>query len=211
METETHKDERKLLERAIMFNDAVYAIALTLMVLEIKLPEFENTASIDMMGMQLQHMSPKFWAFLLSVVLVGGNWISSVRIQQTMVRAKYNTLGYLVGYLIFISLMPFCCNMVGSYPDNAYSFIVFGVVMQLMIVNAYFFVKHCIKEDLYHPKADMLEILKLQKIIPVMFLFICAVEASAFYNPKIAYALFLVYNLAPFVLTNSLRVKHEKE
>ena len=82
--------------------------------------------------------------------------------------------------------------------------------MQLMIVNAYFFVRHCIKEQLFHAKADMIEILKLQKVIPVMFLFICAVEASAFYNVKIAYVLFLLYNLAPFVLTNSLRVKHEE-
>ncbi len=84
----------RLLERTSMFNDAVYAIALTLLVLEIKLPEREIGNSPHEMIEALKLLSPKLLAFLLSVISVGGRWLSSVNLQRTLKGAD-------IGYVIY--------------------------------------------------------------------------------------------------------------
>src|SRR5438876_642417 len=99
-----------------MFNDAVFAIALTLLVLELRLPENISGSSIREMWHSLVLMAPKFSAFLLSAILVGGNWISSVNLQRMLVRYDAGFIVDLVLYLIIISIMPFCSNLIGSYP-----------------------------------------------------------------------------------------------
>src|SRR5205823_2206149 len=129
--TEHEKDNRKVLERIVMFNDAVFAIALTLLVLEIRLPEGINGGSALAMWHALKEMEPRFLAFLLSAALVGGNWISSINIQRLLVRTDSTMIIYMVIYLVIIALMPFCCNIIGSYPDNPVSYVIFGAISEL--------------------------------------------------------------------------------
>ncbi|MFN8331908.1 MAG: TMEM175 family protein [Saprospiraceae bacterium] len=63
----THQD----LERVKMFSDAVFAIALTLLVLELKIPDDMHLNDSHAMWKGLREMMPQFKAFLLSAVLVG--------------------------------------------------------------------------------------------------------------------------------------------
>jgi len=56
-----HKKEFQL-ERIILFSDAVFAIAITLLVLEIKVPEIEGNTDQDLLN-TLLHLTPKFVGF----------------------------------------------------------------------------------------------------------------------------------------------------
>lgn len=208
--TEEEKVSRKLLERIIMFNDAVYAIVLTLMVLELKLPENSSCRTVADMWNCLKEISPKLLAFLLSVVLVGGNWISSVNIQRTQVRADAKYLVYQVIYLSIIALTPFTCSLIGNYPDNPMSYLVFGSVIDLMIFNSIFYFRHCRKKNLFHEDADINAIKKLEKTIMILALFVVAIAATAFFSTKLSFTLFLAYNLFPFFITKSLRLQHKQ-
>ena len=104
-----------------MFNDAVYAIVLTLLVLELKFPEHLKLDTSDQMIHGFNEMLPKLLAFLLSILTVGGAWISSVNIQRQIVKADITLMVYMVIYLSLISLTPFICNIVGSFPSNPIS------------------------------------------------------------------------------------------
>ncbi|MDB5228407.1 MAG: hypothetical protein JWN78_2600 [Bacteroidota bacterium] len=197
---------RKLLERITMFNDAVYAIVLTLMVLDLKLPENASCTTVAAMWHSLRELSPKLLAFLLSVVLVGGNWISSVNIQRTQVRADSKYLVFTVIYLSIIALTPFTCHLIGNYPDNPLSYLVFGGVMDLMIINSIFYFRYCRKQNLFHEDANLKEIKKLEKIIIVLGFFVVAIATTSFLSTKLSFCLFLAYNLFPFFITKSLRI-----
>ena len=62
------------LERIILFSDAVFAIAITLLVLEIKVPEIEGHTDIDLLN-TLLHLTPKFIGFFVSFFVIGQNWV----------------------------------------------------------------------------------------------------------------------------------------
>lgn len=206
---EHEKDSRKLLDRIVMFNDAVYAIALTLLVLELKLPEGKQLNSSSEMIHYLREMTPRFMAFALSVAMVGGNWYSAINIQRTMVRADKGLVVFIIIYLVIIAIMPFCCNLIGSYPNNPISFVVFGIVLIMLILNALFFMKHCRKNKLYHDDVDLPELLKLEKSMPLITLLVIGMVAVAFYSTTISFYMLLIYNLLPFILTKSLRINHK--
>ncbi|MFN8280277.1 MAG: TMEM175 family protein [Saprospiraceae bacterium] len=197
----THQD----LERVKMFSDAVFAIALTLLVLELKIPDDMHLNDSHAMWKGLREMMPQFKAFLLSAVLVGGNWISLMNLHRIMVKVDFFFLADLVLYLVIISLIPFCCELIGKYPDNPVSFIIFGGLCELLVVNAYFFIRHCRLKHLFHPEADLQEVKFLEKSLIVVSILLAIMIWIAFYSTNLSFFLFLVYNLIPFFVTRKLK------
>ena len=201
------KGNNKDLDRAVMFNDAVFAIALTLLVLELRLPEGLKLNSAADMWHSLKEMMPKFLAFILSAVLVGGNWISVMNVQRIVARMDLFFVADLVLYLIIISLIPFCCYLIGTYPENPMSFVVFGVVCELLVVNSYFFIRHCRLRNLFRPDADLREIKRVEAALWIIFILLAVMMVLAFYSTRLSFVLFLLYNLIPFFVTQRLKIK----
>src|ERR1041385_4008430 len=78
MSNTLHNELRKefQLERLILFSDAVFAIAITLLVIEIKIPEIpRNVVTDDKLGEKLLELIPKFIGFFISFLLIGQYWI----------------------------------------------------------------------------------------------------------------------------------------
>src|SRR6185436_5665320 len=77
MNNQLHNELRKefQLERLILFSDAVFAIAITLLVIEIKIPEIPRPIVTDhLLGERLLELIPKFVGFLISFLLIGQYW-----------------------------------------------------------------------------------------------------------------------------------------
>jgi uncharacterized membrane protein len=198
--TEEQSENQKTLTRIVTFTDSVYAIALTLMAFNLQLPNFENSNSFSEMLYQLQLISSKFSAFLLSALIIGSNWIGSVHLQRSVEKTDRGYIIYVLINVVIIALLPFCCYLIGSYPKNPMSFVVFCSVNGLFMINGYFIYNHLFRNKLIHPKADFEEIKKLHKAIPFLFLFMVIIACLAFINTNISFILFLLYSLFPFFL-----------
>ncbi|HVF97338.1 MAG TPA: TMEM175 family protein [Flavisolibacter sp.] len=104
------------LERMILFSDAVFAIAITLMALEIKVPEVaKEVVSDHALTEKLAELIPKFVGFLVSFFVIGIYWV-----------VHHRTFGYVVGYnqrllwlnllfLLAVVLMPFSSGFYSAY------------------------------------------------------------------------------------------------
>ena len=93
------------LERLVFFSDAVFAIAITLLVIEIEIPHLDgNTATA---WTALWHLAPSFFGFVLSFLVIGRFWIGHHN-AFTMIDHYDGRLAWPnMLLLMLIALMPF--------------------------------------------------------------------------------------------------------
>ncbi len=104
------------------FSDGVMAIIITIMVLELKVPEHDNWAA-------LQPMLPTFLCYLLSFVFVGIYWNNHHHLYQAAERVNGPTLWANHHLLFWLSLIPFATAWMGENHFSATPTALYGVVL----------------------------------------------------------------------------------
>lgn len=95
------------LERLIFFSDAVFAIAITLLALEIQLPVEATNLSDRQLFENLMSIWPKYLSFFISFMVIGNFWIAHHRRYRYIV--SYDTRLLLINLLVLMSIafIPF--------------------------------------------------------------------------------------------------------
>ena len=106
------------LERLVFFSDAVFAIAITLLVIEIHAPDLARTASDAEHWEALSHLIPSFAGYLISFALVGAFWMSHHRYFALTARYRPRILPWHMGLLATIAFMPFTTAYLSANMDQ---------------------------------------------------------------------------------------------
>lgn len=117
MSTPLHNELKKefQLERLILFSDAVFAIAITLLVIEIKIPEVHTDVSDKALLHELKHMIPRFIGFIISFLFIGLYWTIHHRMFGYVTAYDKTLLRLNLFFLFFIALMPFSTGFYSEY------------------------------------------------------------------------------------------------
>lgn len=84
------------------FSDGVFAIAITLLVLEIKVPP-----SGSALGKELLSLWPSYFAYAVSFIVIGAIWINHHAMFDQIVRADHKLLLLNTLHLMLIAFLPF--------------------------------------------------------------------------------------------------------
>lgn len=104
------------LERLILFSDAVFAIAITLLVIEIKIPEIHHDDVTEQSLLQgLVHLIPKFIGFIVSFLVIGLYWTVHHRHFGYVVNYDNKLLWLNLFFLLAVALMPFSTGFYSEY------------------------------------------------------------------------------------------------
>jgi uncharacterized membrane protein len=104
------------LERLILFSDAVFAIAITLLVIELKIPEIPGQLVTETKLLEsLANLIPKFVGFLVSFFIIGLFWTVHHRMFAYVVDYNRNLLWLNLMFLLFVVLMPFSTGFYSEY------------------------------------------------------------------------------------------------
>jgi uncharacterized membrane protein len=106
------------LERLVFFSDAVFAIAITLLVIEIHAPDLPRTATDAEHWAALKHLGPSFAGYLISFALVGAFWMSHHRYFALAARYRPRILGWNMALLATIAFMPFTTAYLSANMDQ---------------------------------------------------------------------------------------------
>ena len=111
------QEQEKETGRIEAFSDGVYAIAITLLVLDIKVPALEEAESIGLWAALMERL-PNFIAFAVSFFFILVMWINHHRLFTAIRRADNNLL-ILNGLLLFgISFVPFSTALLAEHIDH---------------------------------------------------------------------------------------------
>jgi uncharacterized membrane protein len=104
-------------QRIEAFSDGVFAIAITLLIIEIGVPHLDG-------GESLQHalgdLWPQYGAYVLSFVMIGIYWANHHAFFKLFVRTDHVFLMLNVFFLMCIAFLPFPTAVLGEYLDNAH-------------------------------------------------------------------------------------------
>jgi uncharacterized membrane protein len=117
--------------RVEAFSDGVFAIIITLLVLEIKVPHIEHHDSVAELLKSLWGLAPKFVSWIISFLIVCVIWINHHRLLES-IKAVNNPLIWLnANLLLWCSFIPFPTALMGDYVHNPLAVFFFGIVMSL--------------------------------------------------------------------------------
>jgi uncharacterized membrane protein len=112
--TAPHEDQLGL-ERIVFFSDAVMAIAITLLAVDIRVPEIARNLAAAELPLQLQAMAPKFTSFILSFAIIGVYWLAHHRYFVYIIRHDIGLILLNLLFLFFIVILPFVTGLLENY------------------------------------------------------------------------------------------------
>lgn len=121
-------EENLGLERVVFFSDAVIAIAITLLAIDIQLPP---VSSSDRLVPALLDLWPRYLSFAISFLVVGSYWMAHHRMFR-MVRRYDGQLLWLNNlFLLCVAFVPFSTGVIGEYGDEPSAAIFYTIVIAL--------------------------------------------------------------------------------
>jgi uncharacterized membrane protein len=123
-------------ERMETFSDGVIAIIITIMALELKMPEGEGIAS-------LWGVLPTFLAYLLSFVYLGIYWVNHHHMLRVTQHVNGKILWANLHLLFWLSIVPAATSWLGDHPRATVPTAVYAATM-LMPAIAYYILQNAI-------------------------------------------------------------------
>lgn len=135
-------------ERLIALTDAVLAIIMTILILELEKPE---TPSLQ----AFWELRNNFFAYFLSFFWLGSLWMALNTLWEKVERISSEVIWANLYLLFFVSFMPYATGLVSSHFENYTAQLFYGsVVIVSTIINWY------LHKVLDKPNQDQVELLK---------------------------------------------------
>jgi uncharacterized membrane protein len=99
--------------------DGVFAFAMTLLVLDVRLPESVRPAGAMELIVALKGLSDQFLAYIISFAVLGLRWLGAVAARRSRETVSWGYGAWVLVHLFFITCIPFSTWVVGRYNEFA--------------------------------------------------------------------------------------------
>ena len=116
--------------------DGIFAVAMTLLVIELKLPEHSSISSNTDLINAVLHLIPKFIAWLISFFVLALFWMGHHRLFHFVRHVDGKLIAYSLLQLGFVSLMPFSSALSGEYTAMLFSQSFYSINMACLAITS---------------------------------------------------------------------------
>ena len=119
--------------RLLSLSDGVVAIALTLLVLNLRVPTVPTTKqnSAHALAVALGTHGDQIVSYLISFYVIAQFWLAHHRVFRHMAGHEEGLAWWNFAFLLTITLMPFTSNLLSDFPGNALAVDIFAVNLLL--------------------------------------------------------------------------------
>jgi uncharacterized membrane protein len=201
-------------EKIKVFYDGIYAIVVTLLVLDLHVPEIRDAHSSGQLLQAIYQQLPRIFTFILSFFIICVYWFGHHNMFRMVVQSDMKLFWLNNLMVLFICFTPYPTALMGEYPQNTFAVIFFGLVGLLTcfsyLLTATYVFAH---PELVDPRIDCDNLKALYKKVKFVPVFAYAIAIlSAFYNSLLAIVLYTLIVLFYAIMNrNLIRIREEEE
>lgn len=123
--------------RLIAISDGVFAVALTLLVLEIRVPVLDAIHSENALIEQFVELKEKFLVYLLAFMTTGIFWVGHAAQYKHIEKSDRNLNWINLLFLLFVTTLPFTTAFLGDYTQFKFPVFIYWINILMMGVMLY--------------------------------------------------------------------------
>ena len=133
--------------RIVAFSDGVFAIAITLLTLNLEVPDVDTGDSTEL-ARGLVDLLPHLFAYALSFAVIGRFWLVHHRFFAQLERFDGLLMASNLLYLGLIVLVPFSSDLLGTYGEIDVAVMVYAAVLGLAALVNWLMIRYALSADL---------------------------------------------------------------
>ena len=196
------------LERMILFSDAVFAIAITLLIIEIKFPEVPRNASSAELFKLFKPVLIRFLGFILSFFFIGLMWARHLKIFKYLRNYDNGVIFRNLVLLFFIVCFPFTASGLTEHirPHFLLPILVYIINIACVSISQFFLCSYLFKNnsklsvDRFEPEKNYI---LMQSKFSAFTLFVAVViifSVSFIFPGNVTYVLYSFYAIPLIML-----------
>jgi len=143
--------------------DGIFAIAMTILVLELKIPELADRHSVHELGSALMRNWRIFLSYIISFTILCSFWIGHNTLYAKLTRITKTVVAIHVWLLAWAAFVPFCAHLIGSYPGNQLALLIYLAMAFAYILGLLALIITAEKQNLFEPAIPARDVRKLRR------------------------------------------------
>jgi uncharacterized membrane protein len=118
--------------RVEALSDGIFAVAMTLMVVELRVPDLPHNTANVVLTSALAKLLPKFATYAVSFISAGVFWVGHHNMYHAIRRTDRTLLWLNIIFFLFVSLLPFSTSVLNAFPMTLIAPLLFGTNLILI-------------------------------------------------------------------------------
>jgi uncharacterized membrane protein len=140
--------EERDLSRVVAFSDGVIAVAITLLVLNLDVPDVEGEDLGDALG----DVVPSVLSYLLAFALIGRFWVIHHNLFERLRGFDGQVMSMNLIFLALIALLPFSTDLYDKYTDEGVAAAVLGATLGLAALTNWAMTAYAVRHGFVHER-----------------------------------------------------------
>ncbi|MGN6326442.1 TMEM175 family protein [Pseudolysinimonas sp.] len=165
------------------FSDGVFAIALTLLVLDLRVPELHGRT----VWAAIVALWPQFLGYVLSFLIIAINWVFHHRKFRAIIRYDTRLIWINLAFLFFVALVPFPTSLLSEYAPDPAAVSLYAASVAILGLLATVLWQYAHRKGFLSPAVDR-DLARFTTVnnlvVPVVF--VASIPIALFWNAEIA-------------------------
>jgi uncharacterized membrane protein len=198
---ESRPEAGRELDRIVNFSDAVFAIAITILVLDIRVPDIPEGRVATELPAQILGLGPKYLSYVISFLVLAIYWQAHHRVFKPITGYDGTLVWLNLFFLMAIAFLPFPTSLLGEYSQEHVSVVIYAAnaalaSLLLVAISWYATSGHRLVASDLDDEAERIQ--RVQGLaVPVVFVLSIGI---AFFSPRAAMYSWLLLSVTDFII-----------
>ena len=117
--------------------DGIFAVAMTILILDVRLPDDFHPSNADALLRAIEGLWPKFFPYLISFFVLGSNWLANIQLKSAEEFVSRTYAARWLLYMFLATCLPFSTTVLGRFAHLAPAVWLYAINMAALSAIGY--------------------------------------------------------------------------